>query len=292
MEQQAQYDIGNVDLSKVDCDETPQTVDQYLRQVAAGRLRIPEIAYVNRPTEKPSHELKPIPKRDDRLAPTKEWQQKKLQVYRENRERLAHIRGLMPSLDITWPSIYSPNEWIAMLLKKPRSVVPEEIKRLFPEHDGTPPTLDMLFSMSNADVENLIQTLVHYLCYKPTKKVEPTIEVNDEKGESDEMLDVEVTPEAENLENEHEEQDEEEEPHLRLDRAMQHWIYALLLILKKNYLHDVLASLRDLANFCRKARASLFDADLDKEERNEMAQVYSLFIVIVAQYFEQKDLSD
>ncbi|CAJ0946467.1 unnamed protein product, partial [Mesorhabditis belari] len=229
MDQQAQYDLGNVDLTKVDCDVTPQTVDEYLQQVAAGRMRIPEVAFVDRPKE-PKQDVQKMVKGVDPLARKKEWQQQKVRFYRENREQLAQLRAVTAPLDVDWPSIYSPREWVTMILKKPQAMISEEIRDLFPQHEGIPPTPEVLFSMTNAQVENLIQTL--------------------------------------------------------------QWIYAVLLILEKNYLHDVLASLRDLANFCRKGRSALAETELDEREQEEMAQMYSLFISIVALYFEQKDLAD
>lgn len=69
-------------------------------------------------------------------------------------------------------------------------------------------------------------------------------------------------------------------------RAILEWIYALLLVVKKPLLQDVVARLRDFCRKCREWRSQMDEDELDK--------IYELswFITIISCYFAQHDLGD
>uniref|UniRef100_A0A1I7XT97 Gem-associated protein 2 n=1 Tax=Heterorhabditis bacteriophora TaxID=37862 RepID=A0A1I7XT97_HETBA len=71
-----------------------------------------------------------------------------------------------------------------------------------------------------------------------------------------------------------------------LTRPIREWLYALLLVVEKPLLHDVCAAIRLLAKLCRRTRR-----DINAFRQDEILE-FSLFIVIVGDYFEQKDLAD
>ncbi|CAD6196365.1 unnamed protein product [Caenorhabditis auriculariae] len=71
-----------------------------------------------------------------------------------------------------------------------------------------------------------------------------------------------------------------------LSRPLREWLFALLLVVEKPLLPDVIAALRDLAKMCRRLRSLL------PEDRKAESLEFSMFITIVANYFGQKDLAD
>lgn len=64
------------------------------------------------------------------------------------------------------------------------------------------------------------------------------------------------------------------------------WLYALLLVVKKPLLQDVIASLRHFTRECQKRRAKL------QEDEAAKIRELSLFVAIISVYFGQKDLGD
>ncbi|CAI4227998.1 unnamed protein product [Auanema sp. JU1783] len=71
-----------------------------------------------------------------------------------------------------------------------------------------------------------------------------------------------------------------------LTRPLREWLFALMIAVELPLLHDVVASLRDLAKMCKALRA-----EIDSEKLDEISEI-SYFVAIVGVFFEQKDLID
>ena len=252
-------DLGYFDRRKVDLNKTPMSVEEYLKQVIVDREQQPVIAVAPNyrdimRTASTSGAVTPCASNGSnqcsskttvsdksRFGPDKEWCMAKSNEFSLNRSVLEAIEvpdDLLENAQL--PLLSDTQSWCQICFERRLEGLPiaQELEERFAHHTGTPPTMKLLKSLNDQQVNTLVEYQIAYIC---------------KNGHS---------------------------------RARLEWIYALMLVLKKPLLHEVVAALRDFCRKCREWRALLDEDEL------ELIYELSWFIAIISIYFSQRDLAD
>ncbi|KAL4003299.1 Survival motor neuron (SMN) interacting protein 1 (SIP1) family protein [Acanthocheilonema viteae] len=162
MEQEAVFDVGNFDERDISLTETPRDPSHYLQQVTLSRARCPEVVAA-----------KTIPLKiatsaiaEDLLfscEPPSEWSVAMSDKFSIQRSRISaqkwHWRK---TITFKWPSLKDPDQWRIFCLEERNSSFPMKAGdvSLFAHHRGNPPTLGLVFSLSEQQVNIVIQYLI------------------------------------------------------------------------------------------------------------------------------------
>uniref|UniRef100_A0A915PN02 Gem-associated protein 2 n=1 Tax=Setaria digitata TaxID=48799 RepID=A0A915PN02_9BILA len=162
MEQEAVFDVGDFDERNISLNETPRNPSHYLQQVSVSRARCPEVVTA-----------KVIPQKVTSSAiskdllfscePPSEWSLIMSDKFSMQRSLVDAQRShWKKSAAYKWPSLKDPDEWRIFCLEERNSSFPLETKLAsrFAHHRGNPPTLRLVLSMSEQQVNAVIQYLV------------------------------------------------------------------------------------------------------------------------------------
>uniref|UniRef100_A0A914WWM1 Gem-associated protein 2 n=1 Tax=Plectus sambesii TaxID=2011161 RepID=A0A914WWM1_9BILA len=238
---------------RVNLDEPPRTVEDYLKQVIVSRNQCAEVVAVELDQSKfgisTSARQATVLIRQDQpstAAPPLAWQEKQCADFSQLRSRLVVLRAqlkerLKENFGSRWqfPNTNNESSWKSFCLKKASGITDTIGAKAASvgHHEGTPPILELVLSLPTPQVNQLFAFQVDWFIsdgYSP---------------------------------------------------ALMQWLYALMAVLEKPLDADVCASLRDLARQCRILRNTLPPDDPRLRE-------FSFFIAIVANYFVQRDLAD
>ncbi|VDN26847.1 unnamed protein product [Cylicostephanus goldi] len=159
-------DIGAFDVDAVDMDCAPQSAEQYLQQVIADRVRGPSCVSIIQPsvsdleeTEKEAPPSTSTAERDPR-APSREWCTAKVAEFSVMRSRMEKAPR-KKAMRLQWPNLTNSEQWEELLLRRchPKCV---QFLPSFPNHQGTPPAVPIVLSLTSAMVENVIQYAVEW----------------------------------------------------------------------------------------------------------------------------------
>jgi len=253
MEQEAFYDVGNFDRSKVDLSKPAMSVEEYMQQVIVDRERIPAVVVaseevlkrVNVSSSKVSIAnvigIQEGSSFTSRFSPSKEWCISKSNEFSKDRSMIEAERApkhVLKGLKV--PAVSDSMRWCQVCFESRLEgfeINPED-EQCFANHKGTPPTKGLIKSLNDNQVNELILHQIDYML---------------QKG---------------------------------FTRATLEWLYSLLLVVKKPLIQEICSCMRD---FCRKCKE--WRAELDEDEEDIIYQL-SLFITIISIYFAQRDLAD
>ncbi|EJW79279.1 hypothetical protein WUBG_09813 [Wuchereria bancrofti] len=162
MEQEAVFDVGDFDERDVSLTETPRDPSHYLQQVSVSRARCPEVVTA-----------KTIPQKiassaisEDLLfscEPPSEWSVAMSNKFSMQRSLVdAEKWRWRKTITFKWPSLKDPEEWRVFCLEERINSFPMKANDVprFAHHRGNPPTLQLVFSLSEQQVNILIQYLI------------------------------------------------------------------------------------------------------------------------------------
>ncbi|ETN71229.1 hypothetical protein RB195_008222 [Necator americanus] len=156
-------DIGEFDINAVDMDCAPQSAEHYLQQVIADRVRGPSCVSMVQPSVSElvsEKEAPPSVQERDPRAPPREWCKAKVAEFSAFRSRVekAPRKRVMK---LKWPNMSDAEQWEDVLLRRCHPKCTQFLSS-FPNHQGTPPAVPIVLSMSSALVETLIQYAVEW----------------------------------------------------------------------------------------------------------------------------------
>uniref|UniRef100_A0A914D8T5 Gem-associated protein 2 n=1 Tax=Acrobeloides nanus TaxID=290746 RepID=A0A914D8T5_9BILA len=170
MEQGVFFEVGDFDRSKVNLDKTATSAEEFLKQMIVGREQCPEVIKANLDPQKlkpPSNQIPLDPSRGlvCPLAPGKEWANHmsndfsmKRSLLEGRRNKISKIKGL----DLPQPECASKWRQIVLEQRLPAVEIPPELEASFAHHKGTPPTLRLIISLTDVQVNSLIQNLIEH----------------------------------------------------------------------------------------------------------------------------------
>ncbi|EFO17849.1 hypothetical protein LOAG_10650 [Loa loa] len=153
MEQEAVFDVGDFDERDVSLTETPRDPSHYLQQKWLQQRRFPpkiassaiseDLLFSCEPPSEWSVTLSDKFSMQRSLVDAQKWRWKKAIAYK-------------------WPSLKDPDEWRVFCLEERTNSFPMKTKDVprFAHHRGNPPTLQLVFSMSEQQVNIVIQYLI------------------------------------------------------------------------------------------------------------------------------------
>ncbi|KAK6049916.1 hypothetical protein COOONC_12579 [Cooperia oncophora] len=156
-------DIGEFDIDAVDMDCAPQSAEHYLQQVIADRIRGPSCVAVARPevskTASDAECSAAAPAERDPRAPKPEWRKAKVAEFSLMRSRMESAPR-KSALRIHWPHP-DADQWEELLLRHchPKCV---HFSPAFPHHQGTPPAVPVVLSISQATVNAILPYAVEW----------------------------------------------------------------------------------------------------------------------------------
>ncbi|VIO92012.1 survival of motor neuron protein-interacting protein 1, putative [Brugia malayi] len=154
MEQEAVFDVGDFDERDVSLTETPRDPSHYLQQVSVSRARCPEVVTA-----------KTIPQKiassaisEDLLfscEPPSKWSIAMSNKFSMQRSLVdAQKWRWRKTITFKWPSLKDPEEWRVFCLEERINSFPIKVNDIprFAHHRGNPPTLQLVFSLSEQQV--------------------------------------------------------------------------------------------------------------------------------------------
>uniref|UniRef100_A0A0R3RQN9 Gem-associated protein 2 n=1 Tax=Elaeophora elaphi TaxID=1147741 RepID=A0A0R3RQN9_9BILA len=161
MEQEAVFDVGDFDERDISLTETPRDPSHYLQQVSVSRARCPEVVSAKTIPMKASSAIS-----TDLLfscEPPSEWSVAMSDKFSMQRSLVnAQKWRWRKTTTFKWPSLKDPDEWRLFCLEERNNSFPmkaSDISR-FVHHRGNPPTLQLVFSLSEQQVNVVIQYLI------------------------------------------------------------------------------------------------------------------------------------
>ncbi|WKY00821.1 hypothetical protein Q1695_015110 [Nippostrongylus brasiliensis] len=158
-------DIGDFDVDAVDLDSAPQSAEHYLQQVIADRIRGPscvsvaqDLVSLSTPETDVAATTATV-ERDPR-APSREWCQAKVAEFSTMRSRMESI-SRKNALRLQWPHLSDAERWEEVLLRRCHPKC-EHFMPHFPHHQGTPPAVPVVLSISSTMVNTLISYAVEW----------------------------------------------------------------------------------------------------------------------------------
>ncbi|CAG9534834.1 unnamed protein product [Cercopithifilaria johnstoni] len=162
MEQEAVFDVGDFDERDISLTETPRDPSHYLQQVSMSRARCPEVVSAKTiPTKIASSAIS-----EDLLfscEPPSEWSVAMSNKFSMQRSLVnAQKWRWKKTITFKWPSLKDPDEWRVFCLEERNNSFPTKVgdASRFAHHRGNPPTLQLVFSLSEQQVNTVIQYLI------------------------------------------------------------------------------------------------------------------------------------
>lgn len=161
MEQETVFDLGNYDERTVSMNETPRDALHYLQQVAVSRARC---AQVVRAKTIPEQAVSTVSMNFiDVIDRPSEWSVKKCDKFSMQRSLVDAQRPHCNKItNVRWPNLGGREGWRNFCLKQRNNAISlkaEDIPK-FAHHHGNPPTLRLLLSLSENQVNVVIQFLI------------------------------------------------------------------------------------------------------------------------------------
>ncbi|KAL3123769.1 hypothetical protein niasHT_009982 [Heterodera trifolii] len=183
MEQEAFYTVGEFDRSKIDLNKPAMTVEEYMQQVVVGRELLPDVAVAS-PEVLKRFSATPLRKSltnlpgicDDsrtftsRFGPNKEWCVAKSNDFSQNRSAFECVKvpDDDPLKDVQLPIMNDWMRWCQVCFESRLegfAIAPENEQR-FAHHKGTPPTVSLITSLKDHQVNELIIHQIKYMLNK------------------------------------------------------------------------------------------------------------------------------
>ncbi|KAI1717958.1 survival motor neuron (SMN) interacting protein 1 (SIP1) domain-containing protein [Ditylenchus destructor] len=161
------------DRRKVDLNKMPATVDEYMQQVVVSRERCPDIVMADPESipvfSKPMKQLvhiDPALSYTSQFTPGHEWNTEKsnlFSLYRSLVEAMNFDENTVK--DFIYPSPNDYGRWRRIFFEqRPDGFhLPQQLERRFAHHTGTPPTVTLVKSFSDVQVNSLIPCVVEYV---------------------------------------------------------------------------------------------------------------------------------
>ncbi|KAH7721528.1 survival of motor neuron protein-interacting protein 1 [Aphelenchoides avenae] len=175
MQQDKIFDVGDFDRDEVNMDRTPTTVEEYMRQVVVGRERCPQVVTatiapeaLNRRQNGASTSNAYFAQDDaDPLqcpwAPGKEWQVDKSNYFSLKRSQIESAApGVKKVRNVKFPQVSDSQGWCRFCFESRAKFAMGYADGTFAYHKGTPPTTGLVLTLSDNQVNNLLQYQIEY----------------------------------------------------------------------------------------------------------------------------------
>ncbi|KAM3722968.1 Gem-associated protein [Dirofilaria immitis] len=164
MEQEAVFDVGDFDEKNVSLNETPRDPTHYLQQVSVSRARCPEVVTARRiPFGVGCSKL---PK--DLFFTTDPPSEHSVDMSKKFSMQRAFIRTRRlqweeEAVTFKWPNLRDFDGWRVFCLEERKNLFPLKPKDIprFAHHRGNPPSLRLILSLSEQQVNAVIQHLIN-----------------------------------------------------------------------------------------------------------------------------------